>query len=99
MIVYLRMNIDRFHNQLAISLGYDHIVNNKSIAIKVEYNNSNVPRIVIKLPEGIKEEFFASEEPANVYSRLRQPEDMMQVIKEIIEAAHQSYIDAQSSIF
>lgn len=93
------MNTERFHNQLALRLGYDLIVNNKGIAIKVEYDNPNDPRIVIELPKGIKEEFNASDEPAVVYSRLRQPNDVKKEIKEIIEAVYQSYIDAQANIF
>lgn len=89
------MNKERFHNQLAIRLGYDHIVNNKGIAIKVEYDNPNDPRIVIELPGGDTERFYASEEPAVVYSRLRQPGDVRQDIKEIIDAVHQAYTEAK----
>lgn len=93
------MNIERFHNQLAIHLGYDRIVNNKGIAIKVEYDNPNDPRIAIELSEGVTEGFYASEEPAAVYSRLCQPDDVKQDLKGIMDAVHQAYVDASTNRF
>ena len=93
------MNKERFHNQLAVRLGYDHIVNNKGIAIKVEYDNPNDPRIVIDLHEGVTEGFYASEEPAVVFLRLRQQDDVRKEILTIIDAVHQAYTEANKHIF
>lgn len=41
------MNIERFHNQLALHLGYDRIVNNKRITIIVE--ESDDPWVTLKV--------------------------------------------------
>lgn len=98
------MNIEHFHNQLALRLGYDNIVNNKGIAIKVEYDNPNDPRIEIDLPEGVTERFYASEEPSVVIARLPQIDcsgaDMMKLdIEKIIEATHQTYLNCLNDGF
>ena len=90
------MNKDRFHNQLALRLGYDRIANNKGLAIKVEYDNPNDPRIVIELPEGVTERFYASEEPAVVKDKVNRPEAP---ILEIVEAAHEAYLDSMNDIY
>lgn len=47
------MNKERFHNQLALRLGYDRIVNDKRFIIKVDYDNPDDPRIEIVFPNGI----------------------------------------------
>ena len=91
------MDKERFHNQLALRLGYDRIVNNKGIVIKVEYDNPNDPRILIELPEGVTEGFYASEVPTVVYSRLRQPNDVKKEIVTIIDAVHQAYLESNKN--
>ena len=41
------MNIERFHNELAMRLGYDCIVNEKRIHISVE--DSDNPWVILKV--------------------------------------------------
>lgn len=90
------MNIEHFHNQLALLLGYDRIVNNSGIVFKIEYDNPNDPRIVIELPEGVTERFYASEEPTVVKDKVNRPEAP---ILEIVEAAHEAYLDSMNDIY
>lgn len=93
------MNKEHFHNQLTLRLGYNRIVNNNGIAIKVEYDNPNDPRIVIELPGGVTEGFNASEEPAMVCDRLlcsnmlifNNSDLIKRDIEGIVEAAHYAY--------
>lgn len=93
------MNIERFHNQLALRLGYDRIVNNKRMAIKVDYKNPNDPWMEIEFPEGIAEGFNASEDPALVHKRfsrslmsyLNTSDLIKREIEGIVEATHQAY--------
>lgn len=97
------MNIERFHNQLALSLGYERIINNKRIAIKVDYKNPNDPRIALILPEGTSVGFCASEEPSEVYARVLESDlNMLDMIKQdvedIINASHRAYINANNTL-
>ena len=98
------MNIERFHNQLALRLGYDLIVNNECIGIKVDYKNPADPWVIMQLPDGKVERFYASEEPSVVIARLPQIDcsgaDMMKLdIEQIIEATHQTYINCLNDGF
>lgn len=98
------MNKERFHNALALNLGYDRIVNNKGIAIKVDYTNPDDPWISLEFPEGIKEGFAVSEEPVKVISRFKQIKhlcaDMLKRdIVDIVETAHQTYMNCLNDDF
>lgn len=83
------MNIERFHNELAMRLGYEGIVNDKRITISVE--ESDDPIITIKT-QGTDDDitFKASECTPEV--TLNVPLLLQQEIKDIINAVHQTYI-------
>ena len=88
-------NKDRFHNQLALTLGYQRIVNDKRINISIGdklYPNDVLVSIAIdgfsrpicyKASEGLSQDDMDSLDK-NGY------ED----IKVIVDAVHQAYIDA-----
>ena len=54
------MNIERFHNELAMRLGYERIVNDKRILISVE--ESDDPVVTLKVQGGEDIRFKASDD-------------------------------------
>lgn len=63
------MNLDRFHNQLALHLGYEQIVKDKRIDIRIDENlNPDDPWVVLEMhvpPMSIG--FNASDKPNKVW--------------------------------
>lgn len=89
------MNIERFHNELAMRLGYERIVKDKRIQISVE--ESDDPLVTLKV-EGYDDVKFkasnkSSEENMNVTP------DIKIEIESIIEATRQAYITTINSQF
>ena len=83
---------ERFHNALALSLGYERIVNDKRITIEVD--DSDDPWVTLKFqgcPEVVR--FKASSE-ADTALAVEAPE-FQNEIKVIIDAVHQAYIAAE----
>lgn len=80
------MNIERFHNELAMRLGYERIVNDKRILISVE--ESDDPVVTLKVQGGEDIQFKASDDSESLV-QVNQKE-----IKEIVDAVHQSYSEA-----
>ena len=85
------MNIERFHNELALRLGYEHIVKDKRIQIFVE--ESVDPLVTLKVEGGEDIRFRATDNPVEMKDQIT-PE-----IKEIIEAVHHAYLRASNNIF
>lgn len=82
---------DRFHNALALSLGYERIVKNKRITIVVD--DSEDPCVTLKFqgcPEVVR--IKASGE-ADVVETVVAPE-MQSEIKIIYDAVHQAFKEA-----
>jgi len=52
------MNIERFHNELAMRLGYERIVKDKRILISVE--ESEEPLVTLKIMQGYKKHLDAN---------------------------------------
>lgn len=96
------MNKERFHNALALKLGYSRILNDKVIAINiddssfepiVELNIVNKPQCFI---------FNASEDVDVVWGRMKESQSALALaseIKEIINAASQAYIESVKAPF
>ena len=78
------MNIERFHNELAMQLGYERIVNDKRILISVE--ESDDPVVTLKVQGGETIRFHASDDAENLVQKNQKE------IKEIFDAIHQAYI-------
>ena len=89
------MDIERFHNELAMRLGYERIVNDKRILIAVE--ESDDPWVTLKIDgsEGIR--FKASEKLEDVESLKNH--EMRDEIKRISDAVHHAYIESTRELF
>ena len=82
---------ERFHNALALSLGYERIVNDKRITIDVD--DSDDPCVTLKFqgcPEVVRFKASGAEDVALVEKTLALHDE----IKNIIGSAHQAYIEA-----
>ena len=87
---------ERFHNALALSLGYERIVKDKRITIQVD--DSGDPWVTLKFqgyPEVIR---FSASCDVNAIKILQSP-DLQKEISHIADAVHQAYIDASTCRF
>ena len=85
---------ERFHNALALSLGYERIVKDKRITIQVD--DSDDPWVILKFqgrPEVIR---IKASGDADAVSASETPE-FQKEIKVIADALHQAYIDSTGS--
>ena len=90
------MNKERFHNALALSLGYERIVKDKRITIQVD--DADDPWVTLKFqgrPEVIRIKASGEADAALVADASELRDD----IKVIADAVHQAYIEAISSRF
>lgn len=85
------MNIERFHNELALRLGYERIVKDKRILISVE--ESDDPWVILKVQGYDDLRFKASEEIVEEMMPGMNPE-MCDEIKKISDAVHYSYVES-----
>lgn len=96
------MNKERFHNALALNLGYDRILNDKSIDIKIEDATTEpVVTLASKMSQN-SVRYVASENSDDVYAKAQKSLGalaMEQDLKEIIKAIHQAYIEANKHIY
>lgn len=88
------MNRDRFHNQLALSIGYK-LINDKRFTLEVE--DSDDPRITLKVQGYGDIRFKASGDTkqVNCFSE----SEMREEINEIIEASQMAFIQASNYRF
>ena len=87
---------ERFHNALALSLGYERIVKDKRITIVVD--DSDAPYVTLKFqgcPEVVR--FKASGEYDAV--KILVVPEMQNEVKVIIDAVYQAYEEACNSKF
>jgi len=82
---------ERFHNALALSLGYERIVKDKRITIEV--GDSDVPFILLKV-QGYPEVIRIKASDASNDMKLKEVPAMKDEINNIAEAVHQAYIQA-----
>ena len=87
------MNIERFHNELAMRLGYERIVNDKRILISVE--ESDDPVVTLKVQGGEDIQFKASAGAERVKSASGNV--MQDEIESIFLATQQAYKQAIKS--
>ncbi len=90
------MNKERFHNALALSLGYERIVKDKRITIQVD--EADDPWVTLKIqghPDVVR---FKASGDANEMELNNIPA-MQEDIKQIIDAVHQAYIQATTIKF
>ena len=89
-------NKDKFHNQLAINLGYQRIVKDKRITIEVD--EADDPWVTLKLQGHPDVVSFKASGDVNELELNNIP-DMQEDIKNIIDAVHQAYIQATINPF
>lgn len=85
-------NKERFHNALALSLGYERIVKDKRITIEVDENDD--PWVTLKIqghPDVVR--FKASGDANGV--ELNNISVMQNKMRLIYDVAHQAYIEAR----
>ena len=88
-------NKEKFHNELALRLGYERIVNDKRTTISID--DSDDPWVTLKVEGHDDIRFKASGNVA--VSDLSAFPEIQNEIKEIIDAVHQTYIIASNSRF
>jgi hypothetical protein len=89
------MNIEKFHNELAMRLGYERIVKDKRILISVD--DSDDLWVTLKV-QGHDDICFKASDSADDLEMASIPE-MQNEIRTIIDAAHQAYIKSVSDTF
>lgn len=89
------MDIERFHNELAMQLGYERIVKDKRILISIEESDEPVATLHIQGCEAIR--FKASEKPDNYLSSVET--EILDEIKNISDAVHNAYLKSISDTF
>lgn len=85
------MNKERFHNALALSLGYDRIVKDKRITIQVD--DSDDPWVTLKFqgrPEVIRIKASGEADAALAADASELRDD----IKVIADVVHQAYVES-----
>ena len=84
-------NRERFHNELAMRLGYERIVNEKRIRIFV--NESEDPWVTLKVDGCQDFRFRVADSPEEMNAPI------MPEIKEIIDAVYHAYYVANKTFF
>ena len=87
---------ERFHNELAIRLGYERIVNDKRITIQVD--DSDDPWVTLKFQDCPEVVRFKASDGTDAASVSEAPE-FQNEIKVIADAVHQAYIDSTKECF
>ena len=89
------MNIERFHNELAMRLGYERSVKDNRILISVV--ESDNPWVTLKIDGAEVIRFKASEELEEVAFDLNC--EMRDKIKWICDAVHQAYLESTRVLY
>lgn len=87
----MKMNKEKFHNELAMRLGYERIVKDKRIIIQVD--DSDDPWVSLKFqgcPEVVR--FKASDETKSV--AIEMVSEIRSDVKIILDSVHQAYLEA-----
>lgn len=90
------MNKERFHNELAMLLGYERIVKDKRITIQVD--DSDDPWVTLMFQGRLEVVKIKASGEADAVSASEVPEYQKE-IKDIADAVHQAYIDSTKESF
>ncbi len=94
------MNKERFHNQLALNLGYQRIVNDKHINICIDDKQYSDDVIVFISIDGMSKPIcYKASEGLSQNDLDCFDDNGYDDIKLIIDAVHQAYIEARNSLF
>ena len=87
------MDKERFHNTLALTLGYERIVKDKRYNIIVD-DNADEPKITIKDQDGCVKVSFKVSEVEGINENIKYVDEIDQYLCVIIKAVHQAYVEA-----
>jgi len=94
------MNKERFHNQLALNLGYQRIVNDKRINISIDDKQYTDDVMVAISVDGFSMPIcYKASEGLSQNDTDCLDEDVFEDMKIIIDAVHQAYIQAYTNMF
>ena len=88
------MNIERFHNELAMQLGYERIVKDKRILISIDETDD--PWVTLKVQGHDEIRFRVSDNPDEV--KMESIPEMQNEIRTIMGAVHQAYLKSLEPI-
>lgn len=96
----VKMDKERFHNALALALGYEQMLNDKRYKIIVD-DNADEPKIVIEDENGYTIKFKVSEiegiKQKGIY--MNNVFVTNKKLSKILDAVHQAYIKATTNLF
>ena len=84
---------ERFHNQLALNLGYERIVNNKLYNIKIEYDKQDIPVVTVLWHDNQNYVIHVTDN-----GLLQDMEELPPKIKEIADAIHRAYLESTKKL-
>ncbi len=94
------MNKERFHNALALLLGYKRIINGDVVRISIDDKiNLDDPKITIKNSRNQKTISFKVSKTACVDAMMDSSEEVKAEVMFIVESVHKAYIQATTNTF
>ena len=94
------MNKERFHNVLALLLGYKRIINGNIVRISINDKiNPDDPKIIIKNSRNQKTISFMASEIACVDSMMDSSEEVKAEVMLIVDSVHKAFIQATTNTF
>ncbi len=88
---------ERFHNALALSLGYERIVKDKRISIDVD--DSDAPWVTLKFSHSSEVVRFKASGEGDAAFPAAEKIELQNEIIFIIDAVHQAYVDSTRESF
>ena len=88
------MNIERFHNELAMRLGYERIVKDKRLSISVEEADESC--VILTLQSGVVIRMKASTRLDDAV--LQTHPEMHYEIRSVYDAMRQAYVESSRSL-
>ena len=94
------MNKERFHNALALLLGYKRIINGDVVRISIDDKiNSDDPKITIKNCRNQETISFKASETACVDAMMDSSEEVKAEVMFIVDSVHKAFIQAATNTF
>lgn len=90
---------DRFHNQLALNLGYQRIVNDKRINISIDDKQHSDDVIISIVVAGLSKSICYKASEGLSQSEMDYLKECFEDIKIIVDAVHQAYIQTINNPF
>lgn len=94
------MDKEKFHNQLALNLGFERIVKDKRFNIKIDDKGEDIPNVTIEVVDTpVKIEFKASKSfKEEFYHKQIESLGIDDEIHTIINAVHSAYMESTKEL-